>query len=231
MTDENDKRRVLHLYHFEMLYAAVVETFIEWQTAIVEAVIRASLSGATPPCLRAHERCTSKMASLLQLATSYREGREWRCECHLPQLHVRPSELFDPPLDEGRRGLHDRRRSLARNQCLDGPERARLRPHLCPVRDGGPRRQGAEEAEQVHHCGPCARRRRAAGQFGADRRRAHGLPVCEPRVVARAEPRAGAGPSKAHYPRTHLLELARELRRASAGRGLGGIGLVGGAWE
>ena len=33
------------------------------------------------------------------------------------------------------------------------------------------------------------------------------------------------------YPRTHLLELARELRRASAGRGLAGIGLVDGAWE
>ena len=59
MTDENDKRRVLHLYHVEMLYAAVVEAFIEWQTAIVEAVIRASLSDATPPCLRAHERSTS----------------------------------------------------------------------------------------------------------------------------------------------------------------------------
>ena len=82
MTDENDKRRVLHLYHVEMLYAAVVEAFIEWQTAIVEAVIRAALSDATPPCLRAHERCTAKLASLLQLATSYREGREWRCECH-----------------------------------------------------------------------------------------------------------------------------------------------------
>ena len=31
------------------------------------------------------------------------------------------------------------------------------------------------------------------------------------------------------YPRTALLELAREMRQASAARGLGSLGLVGGA--
>ncbi len=33
------------------------------------------------------------------------------------------------------------------------------------------------------------------------------------------------------YPRTELLELARELRQASAAPELGSLGLVGGAWE
>ena len=33
------------------------------------------------------------------------------------------------------------------------------------------------------------------------------------------------------YPRTELLELATELRQASAARALGSLGLVGGAWK
>ena len=38
--------------------------------------------------------------------------------------------------------------------------------------------------------------------------------------------------SRVHgYPRTELLELARELRQVSAARELGSLGLVGGAWE
>ena len=119
MTDENDKRRVLHLYHVEMLYAAVVEAFIEWQTAIVEAVIRASLSDATPPCLRAHERCTAKVANLLQLATSYREGREVALRVPPLQLHVRPSQLPDAPLDDGTAGT-SRSRGLAGGGSASG---------------------------------------------------------------------------------------------------------------
>ena len=37
---EGDKNTVLHIYNVENLYAAVVEAYIEWQTALVETVIQ-----------------------------------------------------------------------------------------------------------------------------------------------------------------------------------------------
>ena len=50
--DEGDKNTVLHVYNVENLCAAVVEAYIQWRTALVEAAIRASLSGATTMHLR-----------------------------------------------------------------------------------------------------------------------------------------------------------------------------------
>ena len=49
--------------------------------AIVEAVLRASLSGDTAVHFRGHERCVSALASLLQFTNAYRQGRDWSCEC------------------------------------------------------------------------------------------------------------------------------------------------------
>ena len=43
--------------------------------------LRAALSGEASAHLRGHERCLQRLATLLQLASSYREGREWTCEC------------------------------------------------------------------------------------------------------------------------------------------------------
>ena len=40
-----DRDAALHVYSVETLYAAEVYGYIDWQTAIVEAVLRASLSG------------------------------------------------------------------------------------------------------------------------------------------------------------------------------------------
>ena len=60
----DDREAVLHIYNVEMLYAAVVDGYVDWQTAIVEAVLRASLSGDTAEHLRGHERCVSALASL-----------------------------------------------------------------------------------------------------------------------------------------------------------------------
>ena len=79
---EGDKNRVLHIYNVETLYAAGVEGYIEWQTALVEAVLRAALSGAIATHLRGHQQCIRKLTNLLQVASSYRQGREWGCECN-----------------------------------------------------------------------------------------------------------------------------------------------------
>ena len=231
MTDENDKRRVLHLYHVEMLYAAVVEAFIEWQTAIVEAVIRAALSDATPPCLREHERCTSKMASLLQLTNSYREGRQWRCECHY------------------RNSMCGLRNYLTHHWTRGGEDFA----------IAGARWRGISvwtdrnERGYTHTYAPCvtvalvgkALKKRSKFTTAARALGDGGPLVNLAPIVAgymaclsanctawRAQNPVPDPDGRRHdYPRTHLLEFARELHRASAGRGLGGIGLVGGAWE
>ncbi len=77
-----DLQRVLHIYNVETLYAAVVEGYVEWRTALVEAVVRAELSGAVTLHPDGHELCVRRLANLLQMASSYREGREWSCECH-----------------------------------------------------------------------------------------------------------------------------------------------------
>ena len=78
--DEGDKNTVAHVYNVENFYAAVVEACIQWQTALGEAVVRASLSGATTMHLRGHQLCIRRLGSLLQVASAYRQGRKWRCD-------------------------------------------------------------------------------------------------------------------------------------------------------
>lgn len=57
---------MLHVYRVESLYATVVDTYVDWQTAIVETVIRAAMSGDQATHLCGHERRVSALASLLQ---------------------------------------------------------------------------------------------------------------------------------------------------------------------
>ena len=54
--------------------------------ALVEAVVRAELAGAATMHPGGHELCVRRLANLVQLASSYREGREWSCECHYCRL-------------------------------------------------------------------------------------------------------------------------------------------------
>ena len=81
MADAADREAVLHVYDVEILYSAVVDGYVDWQTAIVEAVLRASLSGDPAMHFRGHERCVSALASLLQFTNAYRRGRGWSYEC------------------------------------------------------------------------------------------------------------------------------------------------------
>ena len=79
-----DLQRVLHIYTVETLYAAIVDGYVEWRSALIEAVVRAELSGAAT--MHPAGLCFRRLANLLQLANSYREGREWSCECHYCRL-------------------------------------------------------------------------------------------------------------------------------------------------
>ncbi|MCY4122242.1 MAG: hypothetical protein OXG72_15130 [Acidobacteria bacterium] len=72
---------VLHVDGVEMFYAAVVDDCVDWQMVLVEAVLRASLSGDTAMHFRGHERCVIALANLLQFTNAYRRGRGWSCEC------------------------------------------------------------------------------------------------------------------------------------------------------
>ena len=76
-----DRETVLHIYTVETLYAAVVDGYIDWHKAIVEAVVRASLSDDQAVHFHGHERCVSALVTLLQFTNACREGRDWSCEC------------------------------------------------------------------------------------------------------------------------------------------------------
>ena len=73
--DEGDKNTVLHVYNVDNLYAAVVEAYIQWQTALVEAVRRHDHALPRPRSL--HPQAGESAAG----RQSYRQGRKWRCEC------------------------------------------------------------------------------------------------------------------------------------------------------
>ena len=87
----------MHVYGVEMLYAAVVDGYVDWQTAIVEAVLRASLSGDTAMHFRGHERCVSALANLIHLDEPF------------PGVRLR----LRPPLLPALRRLRHRRPSRA----------------------------------------------------------------------------------------------------------------------
>ena len=124
------------------LYAAVVEGYVEWRTALVEAVVRAELSGAVTLHPDGHELCVRRLANLLQMASSYREGREWSCECTTaaswpafatilpitgPEV-MRPSRYIGKPVERGRdRGSAGQRRRRRRPVQLRAARRHRAR--------------------------------------------------------------------------------------------------------
>ena len=233
--DEGDKNTVLHVYTVENLYAAVVEAYIQWQTALVEAVLRASLSGDTTMHLRGHQLCIRRLASLLQVASAYRHGRKWRCECdcclfmwglrnYLAHHWGRDDTAFAISGGRWNSGSIWTRQHNARFD----DNRGCLRTYAPQVRIATVRKT-------------LKRRRRFDA---AARTLAAGGPTCSLVPVVDgylrclsancAEWRA-ANPvpepdGREHgYPRTALLELSREMRQASAARALGSLGLLGGA--
>ena len=235
MPAEGDKNTVLHVYNVENLYAAVVEAYIQWQTALVEAVVRASLSGDTTMHLRGHQLCIRRLASLLQVASAYRHGRRWRCECNycLFMWGLRNYLAHHWGRDDAEFAISGGRwssRSIWSRQHNAGfdDNRGYLRTYAPQVRIAAVRKT-------------LKRRHRfdAAARALAD-----GAPRCSLVPVVNgymrclsancAEWRA-ANPvpkpdGRGHgYPRTALLELAREMRQASAARALGSLGLMGGA--
>ena len=233
--DEGDKSTVLHVYNVENLYAAVVEAYIQWQTALVEAVIRATLSGDTTMHFRGHQLCIRRLASLLQIASAYRQGRKWRCECdcclflwglrnYLAHHWARDGAEFAFSGGRWSSGSIWTRQNNARFD----DNRGYLRTYAPQVRIAAVRKTLKKR-----------RRFDAAARALAD-----GAPRCSLVPVVDgymrclstncAEWRA-ANPvpkpdGREHgYPRIALLELAGELRQASSARGLGSLGLVDGA--
>ena len=233
--DEGDKSVVLHVYNVENLYAAVVEAYIQWQTALVEAVLRASLSGDTIMRLRGHQLCIRRLASLLQVASAYRHGRRWRCECdcclfmwglrnYLAHHWGRDDAAFaisggrwssgsiwtrqyNARFDDNRgyrRTYAPQVRIAAVRKTLK--RRRRFDAAVRALADGGPTCSLVAVVDGYLRClsANCAAWR-AANPVPESDGREHG------------------------YPRTALLELAREMRQASAARALGSLGLVGGA--
>ena len=233
--DEGDKTTVLHVYTVEHLYAAVVEAYIQWRTALVEAVLRASLSGETAMHLRGHQLCIRRLASLLQVASAYRHGRKWRCECHYC--------LF----------MWGLRNYCAHHWARDGAEFAIsgdrwssgsiwTRQHNARFdHNRGYLRTYAPQVDIAAVRKTLKKRRRfdAAARALADgAQRCRLVPVVDGYLrclSANCAAWRAANPvpepdGREHgYPRTALLELARQMRQASSARPLGGLGLVGGA--
>jgi len=233
--DEGDKNTVLRVYNVENLYAAVVEGYVEWQTALTEAVIRASLAGAAAMHFRGHEHCIRRLANLLLVASAYRQGRKWRCECnyclfvwglrnYLAHHWTRGGAEF--AISGGRwssgsiwtrqNNAHpDDNRSYLRTYAPQVSiaavrktlkKRCRFEAAARALGDGAPRCSLVPVVDGYMRClsANCAEWRTAN-------------PVPEP-------------DGREHgYPRTALLELAKELRQASSARGLGSLGLAGGA--
>jgi len=233
--DEGDKSTVLHLYNIENLYAAVVEAYIQWQTALVEAVVRASLSGDTTMHLRGHQLCIRRLASLLQVASAYRHGRKWRCECDCCLFmwglrnylahHWTARDGADFAISGGRwsSGSIWTRQHNARFD----DHRGYLRTYAPQVRIAAVRKTLKKRAKFDA----------AARSLADGARRCSLVPVVDGYMrclSANCAAWRAANPvpepdGREHgYPRTALLELARELRQASAARALGSLGLVGG---
>lgn len=135
--DAADREAVLHVYGVEMLYAAVVG-YPDWRTAIVEVVLRASLSGDTAMHFRGHERCVSALANLLQFTNVYRRRGGCSCECrycrfmgglrnYLAHEWAKDDERFAIPAGSGGAATsgRDRTRRPTPSASGSGPTRRR----------------------------------------------------------------------------------------------------------
>ncbi len=222
-----DLQRVLHIYNVETLYAAVVEGYVEWRTALVEAVVRAELSGAATMHPGGHELCVRRLANLLQLASSYREGREWSCECHyccfmggilnyLAHYWTRGDVNF--AISGGRWSSG----TLWTAQNGDDEDR-------CDFRTYGPH-------VDIDLVSRALKERRkfdgAARALGKGAQRFNLVPVVDGYMRCLWANYIGWRKKnplpKRGGPRAALLEIARRRRQASAGRGPGSLGLAGG---
>ena len=213
---EGDLQRVLHIYTVEMLYAAVVDGYVEWRTALVGARIRAALSGAATAHARGHELCVRRLANLLQLASSYREGRQWSCECsccrfmngvcnYVAHHWARGHAAFAISAGRSRAGATE-------TWPDDASDLHRYAPHV-----------------DVHLVSKALKERRkfdaAARALGNGARRFNLVPAvngCVRCLSANYAHWRKANPlPKRGGPRADLLEIARRRRQASAGRPLG----------
>ena len=224
-----DLQRVLHIYNVETLYAAVVEGYVEWRTALVEAVVRAELSGAVTLHPDGHELCVRRLANLLQMASSYREGREWSCECDYCRL------------------LAGVRNYLAHHWAR-GHAAFAISASRSNVAATGARPDNAADGGDLYSYAPhvdidlvskrLKERRKfdaAARALGKGARRFNLAPAVEGCLRCLSASHAGWRsenplPERADHlqdcPGADLLKLARQRRQASAGRGPGSLGLA-----
>ena len=78
----DDKQRVLHIYNVETLYSHLVNSYIEWQAAVVEAIVRTNSGDSQKDMFVQQERCVWKLTCLLYMADSYQAGQgQQRCQC------------------------------------------------------------------------------------------------------------------------------------------------------
>ena len=77
----SEKQRLLRIYNLEILYNHVVNSYVEWQTTVIEAIIRTNSGHVPKHMFLQQERCTWKLSSLLYMAHAYRESQEKKCYC------------------------------------------------------------------------------------------------------------------------------------------------------
>ena len=230
-----DRETVLHVYTVETLYAAVVDGYIDWHKAIVEALIRASLSEDRAVHFHGHERCVNALATLLQFTNAYRQGRDWSCECRCCSSAgsettsrttgraARTSRSWPPGCGRG---------SLWTRQHNETPDANRVfYRSYAPQVDVGL----VTRALRKHRKFAAAARR-----LGDGAPRVSLVPAVDGHVAClsancaawrAAHPLPEPDGGKHDYPRSAFLERAAALRRASTGSRLGTLGLVGPAWD
>ena len=215
-----DLQRVLHIHTVETLYAAVVEGYV----ALVEAVVRAELTGAAPMHAGGHELCVRGLANLLQLASSYREGREWSCEC--PHCHLLAGVRNYLAHHWGRghaafaisAGPMNAAATRARQDNVDdGSDACRYAPHV----DIKLVSKRLKERRKVRRGGPRARQGCPAVQPGARRRSLPAVPVDEPCRLALGESAAGACRRPARLPGRRPCRAGQTASAALGGAGAG----------
>ena len=177
-----------------------------------------------------HERCVHRLASLLQFASSYREGRQWSCDCnhcrfmggilnYLAHHWTRGDVNF--AISGGRWSSG----TLWTAQNGDDEDR-------CDFRTYGPH-------VDIDLVSRALKERRkfdgAARALGKGAQRFNLVPVVDGYMRCLWANYIGWRKKnplpKRGGPRAALLEIARRRRQASAGREPGSLGLVGGIWK
>ena len=231
-----DRETVLHIYTVESLYAAVVDGYIDWHKAIVEAVVRASLSEDKALHLHGHERCVSALAALLQFTHAYRQGRDWSCECRycrfLGGLRNYLAHCWTRGGDFAFLAARLRTGSVWTRPHNATPDANRVscRSYV-PQVDVGLVTRALKKHRKFEE---------AARQLGEGALRVNLVPAVDGYVAClsancaawrAAHPLPEPDGLEHGYLRTGLLERAAALRRASSGSRPGTLGLVAAAWD